>query len=222
VNRSIAPTGALFLGAPADDTRALARALGATLEALPATAAVGRDGGAGWDWAEDLDSWRTDAKAGATVDRVVVCLWAPRAARPLLDTEPDAWIAEAEWGIAQGYAALDVACARCRDGGAVVAVVERPAALDAVGHATTIAVADGMLALVRSLASAHGGRGVRVNVVTTELSTAPPVLLGAAPPLASFPGRAEHEVAGAVRLLLSADAAGVTGTALRADCGRAW
>jgi NAD(P)-dependent dehydrogenase (short-subunit alcohol dehydrogenase family) len=75
--------------------------------------------------------------------------------------------------------------------------------------------------LVRSLAAIEGARGVRVNAVMTEVHTAPATPLGAAPALATFPGRIEVEVAGAVRLLLSTDAAGITGTALAADCGRA-
>jgi NAD(P)-dependent dehydrogenase (short-subunit alcohol dehydrogenase family) len=81
-------------------------------------------------------------------------------------------------------------------------------------------VADGLIALVRSLAASEGPRRVRVNAVTTELFTAPDVLTGAPPPLASFPGRIDVEVAGAVRMLLSPDSLGVTGTVVRAAGGR--
>ena len=64
-----------------------------------------------------------------------------------------------------------------------------------------VTVAEGLLTLVRSLAAREGGRQVRVNAVTTELFTAPAVLAGSPPPLASFPGRVDVEVAGAVRML---------------------
>jgi NAD(P)-dependent dehydrogenase (short-subunit alcohol dehydrogenase family) len=84
-----------------------------------------------------------------------------------------------------------------------------------------VTVAEGVLTLVRSLAAREGGREVRVNAVTTELLTAPPVLAGPPPPLPSFPGRAEVDVAGAVRMLLSSDAIGITGSTVRAAGGRA-
>jgi hypothetical protein len=61
---------------------------------------------------------------------------------------------------------------------------------------------------------------VRVNAVLTSIHTDPVGLLGSPPPLTTFPGRIAVEVAGAVRLLLSEDAAGVTGTALPATAGR--
>jgi enoyl-[acyl-carrier-protein] reductase (NADH) len=213
------PGRPLFLGTDDDAARALAAALDAEVLRLPAY-----EPGDGWDWSWSavLEGWRAGAARGEIADHVVVCTWAPAPVRTLLDTSRETWLAEAEWWIALGYVALDVALARCRDGGSVVVVVERPAALDAAGHATTVAVADGRLALSRSLALAHGGRGVRVNAVTTEVSTAPAVLLGSPPPLAAFPGTVEREVAGAVRLLLSPDAVGITGTVVRADCGRAW
>ena len=101
-------------------------------------------------------------------------------------------------------------------------MVERPVSLDAEGRAPFVAVAEGVITFARSLALGEGPRGVRINTVSTEVATAPARLFGSPPPLASFPGRAEREVAGAVRMLLSADAAGVTGSVVRADCGRAW
>jgi enoyl-[acyl-carrier-protein] reductase (NADH) len=100
-------------------------------------------------------------------------------------------------------------------------VIEAPAALDAAGFAPEVGLASALRALARSLAASEGARGVRINTVTT------PVRLGVvpvapAPPLASFPGQVEREVAGAVRLLLSADAAGLTGATFAADSGRTW
>jgi NAD(P)-dependent dehydrogenase (short-subunit alcohol dehydrogenase family) len=74
--------------------------------------------------------------------------------------------------------------------------------------------------LVRSLAAAEGGRGVRVNAVLSARPVASPALTGSAP-LTTFPGRVDVEIAGAVRMLLSDDSAGITGTALVATGSRA-
>jgi NAD(P)-dependent dehydrogenase (short-subunit alcohol dehydrogenase family) len=170
---------------------------------------------------EELAAWRAEIEAQADDDAVVVCTWTdPGPAVPLADLDPDAWRARVEWPTALWFTTLVAAAGRCRDGGAIVVVVERPATLDAPGHAAEVAVGDGLLNLVRSLALIEGARGIRVNAVTTRLHTVPPVLLGAAPALATFPGRVDVEVAGAVRLLLSPDAAGITGEAIAADGGR--
>jgi hypothetical protein len=176
-----------------------------------------------WSWADTLETWRADlAPQLQGSQAAVVCTWPPAPSSPLVELDPGAWLAAAEWPFALWFAALSAVASAVDDGAAVVAVVERPVALDAPGHAASVAVAEGVLALVRSLAAAHGARRVRVNAVTTEVFTAPPVLLGAVPTFPAFPGRADREVAGAVRMLLSPDACGVTGTAVRADCGRAW
>jgi NAD(P)-dependent dehydrogenase (short-subunit alcohol dehydrogenase family) len=170
---------------------------------------------------DGLDAWRTAIAAVPEDDAIIVCTWTdPGPATPLVDLDPGAWRQRVEWPTALWFTTLVAAAGRCRDGGALVAVVERPATLDAPGHAPVVAVADGIVNLVRSLALIEGARGVRVNAVTTRLHTVPPVLLGAAPALATFPGRVEVEVAGAVRLLLSPDAAGITGEAIAADGGR--
>jgi NAD(P)-dependent dehydrogenase (short-subunit alcohol dehydrogenase family) len=103
-----------------------------------------------------------------------------------------------------------------------VAVVERPAALDCAGFAPEASVAEAACALVRSLARSEGARGVRANAVASAARLAPARVVEPAPPLARFPGEIAREVAGAVRLLLAADASGVTGQVLAADCGRSW
>ena len=87
-----------------------------------------------------------------------------------------------------------------------MAVIELPSAIDAFGHGAVVTVAEGLLTLVRSLAAREGGRQVRVERGDDRLFTAPAVLAGSPPPLASFPGRVDVEVAGAVQMLGSPDA----------------
>lgn len=208
---------ALFVGTPASGR--LADALGVRHVLRPP--APPADPGRAPESHALLETWRSEIDAGPQAAGVVVCTWAdPPTPAPLATLDPEAWGAQVEWPTSLWFTTVVAAAGRCRDGGALVVVVERPATLDAPGRATTVAVGDGLVNLVRSLAAIEGARGVRVNAVTTAVHTAPDLLLGAAPPLATFPGRAEVEVAGAVRLLLSPDAVGVTGTALAADCGR--
>jgi NAD(P)-dependent dehydrogenase (short-subunit alcohol dehydrogenase family) len=209
----------LFIGSETDATTSLASALDPTTQVttpeMPATSSWT------WDWAPVIEQWRAQICAGPPMAAVVVCTWPSTVEEAaVVELSPDRWRSEVEWPLALWFHGLAAATTRCVDGGSVVAVVELPAAIDCLGHGPVVAVADGVLALVRSLAAAEGGRGVRVNAVTTELFTVPAVLRGAPPPLPSFPGSVEQEVAGAVRLLLSADAAGLTGTTLRATGGR--
>jgi NAD(P)-dependent dehydrogenase (short-subunit alcohol dehydrogenase family) len=202
----------LFIGTTTPGSDRLAAALGVD-HVLHAPETGGHDA---------LETWKEEIAAGAGSDGVVVCTWTdPGPPVALADLDPAAWRARVEWPTALWFTTLVAAAARCSDDGALVVVVERPATLDAPGRAPTVTVGDGLVNLVRSLAAIDGVRGVRINAVTTEIHTAPAVLLGAAPALATFPGRIEVEVAGAVRLLLSPDATGVTGTALAVDCGRA-
>jgi hypothetical protein len=192
--------------------RALADCLAARAEIVPCEV-------------DRAERWRDAAVGGAEkFARVVVAAWPPVAAAgaALLSTPPEAWLARAEDPIARWVFALGVAAARCADGGAIVAVLERPAPLDSAGFAPESAVADAASALVRSLARSEGPRGVRVNAVATSVRIAPAQPVAPAPALASFPGALEREVAGAVRMLLGADASGVTGQVLAADCGRTW
>ena len=154
---------------------------------------------------------------------MVLCTWpASSLTEPAVAIAADAWTHHVEWPIACWAAALVGAVARCADGGSVVVVAVVPAALDVTGHLAHVVVGEAITALARSLALAEGRRGVRVNVVSTQLHTAPARPMGSPPPLAGFPGRAGIEVAGAVRLLLDDDAGGITGTVVRADSGRAW
>jgi len=208
-----------FLGTRSSDAELLSRTLGAdrtvTCPATPQT-----DGWA-WDFAGILDAWRSHIDSLPSAHQIVVCTWSPPAASVrLVELDAAQWRQQVEWPSALWYSTMVAAAGRCCDGGSVVAVVERPANLDASGQAPVVAVADGVLNLVRSLAAHEGGRSVRVNAVITSQHTGGHGLPGAPPPLATFPGRVDVEVAGAVRLLLSPDAAGMTGSALSATCGR--
>jgi hypothetical protein len=202
----------LILGTDVAAVRALAAALDGHLEFVPAAAD---------DTA--LEAWRRRGAVADRCDRIVVALWSETApgAEALTDLDAEAWETRAEAPLLAWSVALAAAASRCADGGAVVAVVEAPAALDAAGFAPEAGLAAAVRALARSLAASEGARGVRVNTVTTQarLGVTP---VAPVPPLASFPGSVEREVAGAVRLLLSADASGLTGCSLAADSGRSW
>ncbi|MCD9622954.1 SDR family oxidoreductase [Rhabdothermincola salaria] len=201
------------------EATALADVLGGPVVTVP----VPSGGGEGWAWADDLDAWRGQHVTGERAERVVVAVWAPVAApRPVVDVDLAAWIDEAEVPLAAWCAALGVAASRVADSGTIVAVAERPAPLDCAGHGAAAAVADGVEALVRSLARSEGPRGVRVNLVTTPTRLAPDHPVAPAPSLASHPGTIEGEVAGAVTMLLGSGTGGVTGTVVHADCGRSW
>jgi len=225
LNGAVAGPGAhveravLCIGEATPAASTLARSVGATwtatAPAFPPTADWA------WTWRPPLDRWRAEVVAGPPADGVVVCTWPPAVTTaPMVDLGPEEWRERVEWPLALWFTALVAAAERCAEGGSIVAVVEQPSAVDAAGQAAVVAVADGMVALVRSLAASEGPRRVRVNAVTTELFTVPEVLTGAPPPLASFPGRVDVEVAGAVRMLLSPDSVGVTGTVVRAAGGR--
>lgn len=210
----------LVIGDDRAQATTLAAALGADLVAAP-TIASGEP--LTWPWRDDLAQAGERLADGPRHRSVVVCTWEPTLATgPLAELDIASWSAAVEAPLARWFAVVRAAARRCEDGGSLTVVVERPAALDTAGHAPVTAVAEGLIALTRSISMTHGDRGVRANVVTTEVSTAPEVLLGSKPPLGAFPGSVGREVAGAVRMLASPDAVGVTGTVVRADCGRSW
>jgi hypothetical protein len=51
---------------------------------------------------------------------------------------------------------------------------------------------------------------------------APQTLLAPLPPLSTFPGAVDKEVAAAVQMLSGPGVQGVTGTVVHADAGRSW
>jgi NAD(P)-dependent dehydrogenase (short-subunit alcohol dehydrogenase family) len=208
-----------FVGTGSEQAGALADALGA---ADPLTAPPPPELGTwSWDFAERLDAWTGELDGVPVRPGIVVCTWAaaPRA-EPLSELEPREWRRRVEWPSALWFSTLVAAAARCEDGGSLVAVADRPATLDAIGHGAEVVVAEAVANVIRSLAAREGGRGVRVNAVFSALHTPASDLPGSPPPLATFPGTVRDEVAGAVRMLLSDDAVGVTGTVVSATGGR--
>jgi NAD(P)-dependent dehydrogenase (short-subunit alcohol dehydrogenase family) len=200
----------LLIATDAPSMHALARALDAELALLPSLDAPGT-----------FEAWRDELSSGAQRERLVVSIWndAPRQA-PLLDLDESSWEARFERPYLLWNLALGAASRRCRDGGSIVGLVQTPAALDSPGWTPEMSIADGVVALVRSVAAAEGSRGIRANTVTTPVRLIEGDVIAPPPPLATFPGRLDDEVAGAVRLLLSPDARGLTGRVLSADCGR--
>lgn len=178
----------------------LANALGAVVEPLP----EGGDDDA-------IERWRR--AAGSTVpeprpERIVVSLGLePRPAVEVGALDTKAWDERFERPWVLYNVALGAASRRVADGGALVAVVQAAAVPDSGGFAPERALADGVVALVRSIAGRESARGVRANVVTS------PIGLGDA-------ARSEAEVAAAVRLMLSPDAAGLSGRIAPVDGGR--
>lgn len=227
-------TATLLVGADLASVEALRAGLDAELVSVPSAtdlaalaAPVGAVDALDWPWAESLDAWRAEAIAGPSADRVVVAAWpeddvVDAGPASLADVDLQAWLARGEVPLGRWFAALGVAARRCADGGSIVAVIERPPPLDSAGWGPESGVADAVEALVRSLARAEGCRGVRVNAVTTPVRLHRPPVVDPAPSLAAFPGSVDQEVLGAVRMLLCADAVGVTGTVVNADCGRSW
>ena len=208
----------LLIGSDNKDVRDFGATLDAELLALPPVSDKG-----GWDWAAELETWRDRENSGQQFSRIVVAAWAEHlTAGPAIGLDPRGWESRAEQPLARWAVALGCAVSRCAGGGSIVAVVEGPTALECAGWAPETAVAEGVRALTRSLALSEGARGVRVNTVSTPARFPLVELVHPAPPLATFPGRLDHEVAGAVRMLLSPDAVGVTGGIVHADAGRAW
>jgi NAD(P)-dependent dehydrogenase (short-subunit alcohol dehydrogenase family) len=208
----------LLIGSDTKDVHQFAATLDAELLALPQVSDA-----VGWDWATELEGWRDRENSGRHFARIVVAVWAEQlVGGPVIGLDPRGWESRAEQPLARWAVALGCAVSRCADGASIVAVVDGPTALECTGWAPETAVAEGVRALTRSLALSEGARQIRVNTVSTPARLPLGELVHPAPPLATFPGQLDHEVAGAVRMLLSPDAIGVTGGIIHADSGRAW
>ncbi|HPG27216.1 MAG TPA: hypothetical protein PLW10_16395 [Myxococcota bacterium] len=200
----------LLLATDADATHALAKGLDAELHALPSPSRP-----------EVFEGWRAEVLTGAPRRAIVVAPWRTEVEADRLDAlDLERWKTRFELPFLLWCFALGAAGRRCADGGAIVALAQTPAALDAPGLTPELAIGDGVLSLVRSVAAAEGARGVRANLVTTPIGLVGPDVIAPTPPLAGFPGRVESHLIGAVRMLLSPDAAGLTGRAVSADGGR--
>ena len=170
---------------------------------------------------ETFEAWRAKTLKGDVRERVIVSVWPPPSeARDLVELDANAWAKRFEQPYLLWNFVLGAAAKRVADGGRVVAVCQAPAALVAPGLTPELAIADGVLALVRSIAAAEGSRGVRANLVTTPIGLVEGDLVAPPPPLEGFPGTIETHVVGAVRTFLSADTEGLTGRVLSADGGR--
>jgi len=210
----------LLIGSNTEPVATLGAELKANRHTIPSLAGIENDS---WPWADALQQWRETVAGGEQADRIVVMIWPDHGHKtPCSDTDFLAWSRRAEAPLAQWFAALGCAQQLCSDGGSVVALVERPAPLDSTGRAPEVAVAEGVVALVRSLAKSEGARGARFNAVTTPLRLSPEKLVNPAPALASYPGQLLREVIGSVRMMLGDDSCGVTGSVVHADCGRSW
>lgn len=194
------------------DTRRLADALEAQLIPLPPEQGDGA-------WRE----WRDALLSLPSVDKLVVALFpAWHGHVPISQLATDQWAVRGEAVLLHWMIALGGAAELCTDGGAIVAVVDSPPPLDSAGFAPEAGVAEAVETLARSLALSEGKRGVRANTVTTpcRLLKEPPI--APIPPLTGFPGTLEEDVVSTVRLLLSSDAAYLSGRVIPADRGRSW
>ncbi len=212
-------TTPLVIGLEEEHARVIAAAIDGELLVQPNL----DDGSVNWQWADALEVWRNLANDGPKADQIVVALF-PKVSDPAsLDTiDLVGWVERCEVAFARWIAALGVAQRRCADGGSITAIVDRVAPLDSAGRSAETSVSDAVEALVRSLARSEGGRGVRVNLVTTPARLTKLPVVDPQPPLTSFPGQVADQVISTCRMLLSDDAVALTSTVIHADGGRSW
>lgn len=168
-------------------------------------------------------SWRDALAIGLQAEQVVVALQSSLPVETVVaELGLDEWASRAEAPLMHWIYALGAAALVCADGGRIVAIVDAPPPLDSADLAPEAAVSDGVAALVRSLSLSEGARGVRVNGIFTpyRLVKRPPIKPD--PPLSGFPGTLAEDVTATLSLLLSPDAAYLSGHIFPADRGRSW
>ena len=202
----------VLIGTPTSEVRALAGALDADWLEVPALEAADADA---------LEKFRLAHEDTRACPKVVVAVWRAEATPgPLVELGGQDWEQRGEFPLLAWNVAMGVASRLVADGGAVVAVAEAPAPIDSPGWTPECGVAESAIVLARSLAQSEGVRGVRANAVTTPLRLDGGELAPAPALPARYPGTLDDDVAGAVRMLLSEDARGVTASVTHADCGR--
>jgi NAD(P)-dependent dehydrogenase (short-subunit alcohol dehydrogenase family) len=208
----------ILIGSDIPEVVELGDLLGADLIRLP-TLPLDPD----WSWAPALEEWREAAAASPQVDHVVVAAWGGVNREPsFADLDEARWLVDGEQRLAIWAAAFGAAVRRCADGGAVVAVIDRPHVLDSASHTMLLMVADGVENLVRSMARAEGSRGVRINALTSSSRLTPLSDMLAPAPLPGHPGTIRQHVAPLVSQLLLPDTAGLSGRVIDVDFGRSW
>jgi len=209
------PNDTLLIGTASDPVRQLAGLLEADWLEVPSLEAA--DG-------EALERFRQGDQAEGVEGshaRVVVALWAESATpAPLIELDDDSWLRRGEFPVIAWSVAMGIASRRVADDGAVVALVEVPAPIDSGGWTPECGVGEAAIVLARSIAQSEGARGVRANAVTTPMRLGGGVLAPAPALPQRYPGTLDREIVGAVRMLLSDDARGVTAGVTHADCGR--
>tara|TARA_B110000444_G_scaffold241577_1_gene258124 strand:+ start:1867 stop:2538 length:672 start_codon:yes stop_codon:yes gene_type:complete len=175
-----------------------------------------------WHWSEALEQWREKNCSDKTYKKIVVAIWQQNlSARSLVDTNFDDWVHRCEVPIAWWTVALGCAQSVCYDGGAVVAIIEQPAVLDAENWTPEVAVAEAVVGLIKSLALSDVRRDISFNAVTTSMRMSSEIKLADSQSLLSSSiGRLADEVVGVVKLFLDDNASGLTGKVLNVDYGR--
>jgi 3-oxoacyl-[acyl-carrier protein] reductase len=151
--------------------------------------------------------------------------------KPAHLTRPQEWHEAVAANLTSAFAVLRAAAAvmsRQGSGGSVVLVSSAAASIGLAHHEAVAAVKGGIDALVRSAAATYGSAGVRFNAVAPGLVDTPLTARITGQERARQRSEAMHalrrigtatEVAAAIRWLLSAEAAWITGQTLGVDGG---
>jgi 3-oxoacyl-[acyl-carrier protein] reductase len=163
------------------------------------------------------------------VDALVWALAAPGSGKPrrLESIDPSQWQSLAEQPLREFIEFMQFAHRALRDrGGKLIVVVPTIAMTGAAGLAPWAAVADAQRALVKSAARVWGGAGITVNCVAVPAALladgsggddlSRPDLQQSALPDPDL----RRSVAGAIAVLVSSDAAAMTGATVSVDGGR--